>query len=170
MSAAPGPAVEALAARSLLGARLPCLLIVRTGSMRPLLPVGATVEVRPCSASELASGQVACIDQGDGPLLLHRYVGTFERGGRRWHLTRGDRCGGLDPPVASSRLLGRVEVVHWHGLRLSLGRPTGRAAEVALALAWRLGSWVRGGAGGRPAPGARRPGRSCPGIASGPRP
>lgn len=138
-----GP-VAGLDARRLLRAGLPCLLIVDTGSMAPLLPVGATVEVRPCRARDLRVAEVACIDADAGPLLLHRYQGHFRRDGSCWIVTRGDRCAGPDAPTAAARVMGRVSAVHWHGLRLSLDRHLGRCVDRALQAGVRIRRlWAR---------------------------
>jgi signal peptidase len=122
-----------------LGARP---LVVRTGSMRPGLPVGTIVLVRPLPASRAAVGEVVAIVRADGRRILHRVVRARPAGGGAVTLTlRGDRNRVADPPVTVERIerpllaipaIGRPVI--WLGgrwVQYWLGVATG-----ALALAW----------------------------------
>jgi len=106
--------------------------------MRPVLRPGDLVEVHPCGAAELWPGQIACVAAHDDALLLHRYVGSFGRDGRRFVVTRGDRCPRPDEPVPAERVLGRVACTRRFGLRLPLDGAPGRLLGRLAALGWRV--------------------------------
>ncbi len=93
--------------RVALRAGLPWMFIVATGSMKPLLWPGDTVEIRPCPPDQLRIGDVICVDTDD-ELLLHRLVGRPPVQGGPGVLTRGDRCLGPDAPRAREDVLGRA--------------------------------------------------------------
>jgi len=152
--AAQSPAQHALAwALALLGAGCLALtaagiaagarpLIVRTGSMRPGLPIGTVVLVRPEPARSARPGQVLAVLRPDGRRIMHRVVRVQPAGdGAMTLVTRGDRNRADDPPVTVTRVERPLLVVPaagrpltWLGGRWTqywLGVATG-----ALALAW----------------------------------
>lgn len=93
--------------RRALRAGLPWFFTVATGSMKPILWPGSTVEVRPCPPSGARIGEVLCV-RVDGELLVHRLVAWADVDGERAVITRGDRCPDADPPRPWSDVLGRV--------------------------------------------------------------
>ena len=117
-------------------------LIVRTGSMRPGLPIGTVVLVRPEPARSARPGQVLAVLRPDGRRIMHRVVRVQPAGGGAMTLVlRGDRNRADDPPVTVTRVERPLLVVPaagrpltWLGGRWTqywLGVATG-----ALALAW----------------------------------
>ncbi len=117
-------------------------LIVRTGSMRPVLPIGTVVLVQPEPARSARPGQVLAVLRPDGRRILHRVRWMRPAGGGAMTLVlRGDRNRADDPPVTVTRVERPLLVVPaagrpltWLGGRWTqfwLGVATG-----ALALAW----------------------------------
>ncbi len=80
-----------------------CVLVVRTGSMAPLLRPGDTVRVTPLGGEEPQRGAVLVVRQGSF-LLTHRLVGWA---GEQL-LLQGDACLHPDQPVAANAVLGVV--------------------------------------------------------------
>ena len=92
---------ELVAARLAGGAT--CVLVVRTGSMAPLLRPGDSVRVTPLGGEEPQRGAVLVVHQ-DSFLLTHRLVGWA---GEQL-LLQGDACLRPDQPVAANAVLGVV--------------------------------------------------------------
>lgn len=137
-----------------LGARP---LIVKTGSMRPELPVGTVVIVRPEPATSARPGQVVAIRRSDGKRIMHRVQSVRAVGGGAVTLiVKGDRNRRADPPLTVSRLERPVVVVPFVGRPIGwvdnpwvqywLGVLTG-----AVVLAWFFERRRRGGPAGTPA-------------------
>lgn len=133
-------------------------LVVKTGSMRPGLPVGTVVIVRPAAATTVGVGDVVAVRRSDGKRILHRVESTRAAGGGAVTLVvKGDRNRVADPPLTVSRVERPLFVAPW------LGRPIGwfdnpwmqywlGVLTSALALAWLLERRRRGGArAGEPA-------------------
>lgn len=133
-------------------------LVVKTGSMRPDLPVGTVVIVRPAAATSVRVGDVVAVRRSDGKRILHRVESLRAAGGGAVTLVvKGDRNRVADPPLTVSRVERPLFVAQW------LGRPIGwfdnpwmqywlGVLTSALALAWLLERRRRGGArAGEPA-------------------
>ena len=109
-------------------------MIVSSGSMGDVLPVGSLIIVTPCEYEDLELNDIVTMDAG-GINLTHRIVGKVdsanitERGyllpgdegyddaGRRW-VTKGDASDTLDGPLTKT-VIGKVEEHHafpWVGL------------------------------------------------------
>jgi hypothetical protein len=88
-------------------------LDVRSGSMTPLLPVGAVVEVAPAVGSDCEVGDVVVFQRGDR-LIAHRLLFGWGHDPGAWFLERGD---GVSPArfIRAGRILGRVVSVQAAG-------------------------------------------------------
>jgi signal peptidase I len=88
---------------------VPC--VVATGSMRPAMPPGTLVVVRPVLASEIDVGDVVTFQERAGvpDLVTHRVVGVgFDGNGEPVFQTRGDANTANDAtPVHGYQLVGR---------------------------------------------------------------
>ena len=122
------PGARVAAALRELAREQPLAVTVRGECMAPRLRDGDRVSVAP--ARRYWPGDIVAFHTPQGRLALHRLLGYRLAGGRLACVTRGDRCGRPDPPLAPERLLGRAAV-----------RPTPRdragAALALLALALR---------------------------------
>lgn len=85
-------------------------LTILTGSMRPSMPPGTLVVIRPVAAQDIRIGDVVTyqIDSGQPTVATHRVVGTsFDGRGQRTFTTRGDANGSDDPqPVRPVQIRG----------------------------------------------------------------
>jgi hypothetical protein len=116
---------HALLARDALLRRLRIEITAGGGSMQPLIRPGDTLLIAPACASELRLDDVAVLARDDGPLWAHRVIALHP-------LTlRGDNNCGIDPPVDSASVIGRVVAIRRRGrladLDVPLNRPLGRA-------------------------------------------
>lgn len=131
-------------------------LTVLTGSMRPGMPPGTLVVVRPTEPSTLRIGDVVTyqIESGKPAVVTHRIVGlSFDGRGRRLFTTRGDANGSDDPQtVRAVQIRGEkwysVPYLGWVNALLSpqergIGRLAIAAALFVYAL-WMLISSIRG--------------------------
>jgi hypothetical protein len=114
--------------------RGPVDIAVAGGSMRPLVPPGARVRVRPCAVDEVRPGQIALFRR-ERTLFVHRVV-DVRRGPRAAIAERGDAA--LTTTWREpSALVGLVEGV-WLGERyLDLARGSGRLLSAAFDARWR---------------------------------
>ncbi len=85
-------------------------LTVQSGSMLPLMPVGARIEVISVSGSRCRVGDVVVFRQADR-LVAHRLLFGWGHEPLGWFLQRGD---GFSPAgfLRSRSILGRVVAVH----------------------------------------------------------
>ncbi|WP_219818318.1 signal peptidase I [Clavibacter michiganensis] len=85
-------------------------LTILTGSMRPGMPPGTLVVIRPIAPQELRIGDVVTyqIDSGQPTVVTHRVVGVaYDGSGQRTFTTRGDANGSDDPrPVRAVQIRG----------------------------------------------------------------
>jgi len=127
-------------------------LVVKTGSMRPRLPVGTVVIARPAPAASVRVGEVVAVRRADGRRILHRVVSVAAAGGGAVTLVvKGDRNRTADPPLTVSRIERPLVTVPWLAAPIGwldspwtqywLGVLTG-----AVALGWLL-ERRRGGSG-----------------------
>lgn len=118
--------------------------VIETGSMRPGMPPGTLVVVRPVDPARVVPGAVITyqLRSGDPVVVTHRVVATgVDLGGHRRFRTQGDANNAPDPgwvrPV-------QVRGQRWYAVPL-LGRvttlvdPIVREILVALLVAWLLG-------------------------------
>ena len=86
------------------------LLTVKSGSMLPLLPVGARIEVAHVAGSRCRVGDVVVFRQDDR-LVVHRLIFGSGDAPLGWFLQRGD---GYSPAgfLRTGSILGRVVAVH----------------------------------------------------------
>ena len=131
------PELELPAGRVALQAGLPWFFTVATGSMKPLLWPGATVEVRPCEAGDLRVGDILCVARGEG-LLVHRMVAWREVAGARHVVTRGDRADADDPPTPLPDVLGRVVRIGAGRLSFGITGPVGARLGALAGRLWPL--------------------------------
>ncbi|HEY3357956.1 MAG TPA: S24/S26 family peptidase [Polyangia bacterium] len=114
--------------------RRPVDIAVSGGSMRPLVPPGARVRVRPCALEEVRPGQIALF-RHERTLIVHRVVAVR----RRPRVAIAER-GDASPTTTwrdAAALVGLVEGV-WLGRRyLALGRGAGRLLSAAFDARWR---------------------------------
>jgi hypothetical protein len=85
------------------------VLSVRSGSMVPLMPVGARIIVEPTTGDRCGVGDIVVFVRGQR-LVAHRLLLTWPVGADRWFLERGDgvSTAGLLP---EREILGRVVAV-----------------------------------------------------------
>ena len=84
-------------------------LIVVSGSMEPVLPVGSLVVTEAVTADEVAVGDVVGYWTGNrfigiNPIILHRVIAMAEEG----YLLKGDNNETADPVVAPEQIIYRV--------------------------------------------------------------
>lgn len=140
-----------LATTALAAALGGSVLVVRTGSMTPALPVGAAVLARPVPAASAHVGDVLAVRHPDGRLVIHRLVSTAPAPGApglRTLVLRGDANTVDDPPVLVDTVLRPVVTVArgWPGRVAAVLQARWTqfwlgAASGALATA----EWVRAG-------------------------
>ncbi len=112
-----------MALRDRVGERVPFRVV--SGSMRPLIPVGASVVVE--IGADVRPGDVVLFWDGARPVchVLWHKNRVPSATGKAVYLTCGLEGRGLDLAVEEDRLLGRVISHHltwWHKIRLSLRR------------------------------------------------
>lgn len=76
---------------------------LRPGDVIDIVPVGGT-------GASLVTGEIVALKR-DNDFVVHRFLGYFEREGRRWLFTRGDSTLRADEPFAEEALAGRVVAV-----------------------------------------------------------
>lgn len=132
-------------------------LVIKTGSMRPQLPVGTVAIVRPAAARSVRVGEVVAVRRSDGKRIMHRVQSVRAAGGEAVTLVvKGDRNRTADPPLTVTRVERPALVVPWLAAPIDwfqnpwmqywLGVLTG-----AVALGWLLERRRRGSGGQTPA-------------------
>jgi len=99
-------------------------LAVLSGSMRPTIPPGATVVVRPVDVADLEVGDIITyqLRSGDPTVVTHRIVGISRSATETTFTTQGDANPSPDPePVHAVQVRGKV----WYVVPF-VGRLTGR--------------------------------------------
>ena len=77
-------------------------LVVRSGSMEPLIPTGGMVLVRSIPASEIDVGDVVAVNRADGTRVLHRVIAVELTGSTGTLTLKGDANEDRDPqPVVA---------------------------------------------------------------------
>ena len=102
-------------------------------SMKPLVPSGARIVVRPVDPEALRSGDIVYFKNALGAVVLHRIVRVDRDAvrGKRFR-TKGDALIAFDDPVSPEMVLGRAE-------RIERPLPGGRWRTVNLdTRRWRL--------------------------------
>lgn len=86
--------------------------ITATGySMFPAIRQGDIIEIVPVGTGAMpAVGEVVALRR-DNDFVVHRFLGTFEKDGRRWLFTRGDSVLRADEPFPVEALAGRVVTI-----------------------------------------------------------
>lgn len=107
-------------------------MIVSSGSMEPVLPVGSLVIVTPCEYEDLKDGDIITKDAG-GIYLTHRIIGKYDETNTKKYLTpedegyyeaeywitKGDASDTIDPKLTPEVIVGKVYDAHafaWIGL------------------------------------------------------
>lgn len=107
-----GAACLALTAYGIAAGARP--LVVKTGSMRPQLPVGTVVIARPAAATSVRVGEVVAVRRSDGKRIMHRVESVRAAGGDAVTLVvKGDRNRTADPPLTVSRVERPLLAVPW---------------------------------------------------------
>jgi hypothetical protein len=106
--------------------------VIKGNSMAPLIRHGDTVVIKHGDVP-LRVGDVV-VAKRQGSFVAHRLVHSEMEDGRERFLTRGDACGGIDPPVRCEQIIGKVVEVRnsegrvrldsrwWHGVNLLIAR------------------------------------------------
>ena len=102
--------------------------------MKRVIPEGALVRVETCSLVHLVPGDVVLIED-EGGFYLHRYLLRSSGGAREVLLTKGDEAGRPDPPVCSSKFIGRLAEIK-AGDRVVCFRPSAGARVAAFLSGW----------------------------------
>ncbi len=100
-------------------------------SMKPFLRGGESVTVNQTPAASLKLGDLILYRSREGPPVIHRIVARHMHKNSLAFLTKGDGLKGMDAPVASDQIMGRVSVVETLG-------PTGARTLKLLSLRHRL--------------------------------
>jgi len=102
-------------------------------SMKPLLPSGAIVVVRPVPTGTLRFGDIVYFRKAMGAAVLHRIVRVDQdSAGSKVYRTKGDALCAFDDPVTPDQVLGRA-------VRIDRPLPGGRWRTVDLdTRRWRL--------------------------------
>ncbi len=111
--------VDGRLVREALGRHGRFRVLARGGSMNPVIPDGATVTVVPLTLQGARVGDVVMACYGEHLYTLHRVVRGSPGG---VILTKGDSLDGMDPPVGTPELLGRVVAYEVRGRRVRLDR------------------------------------------------
>ncbi len=117
---------------------------VLTGSMRPAMPPGTLVVVRPVDVDDIGLGSVITYQPrpNDPAVVTHRVVGQgFDAAGQPTFTTRGDANDANDPqPVRAEQVVGkRWYFVPYLGYVTALLTGAQRAAAVRIAVVGLLG-------------------------------
>jgi signal peptidase len=123
-------------------------LIVISGSMEPVLPVGSVVILEHISADQLVVGDVIAFRRPDRPdvVVTHRIVGVDESSAGRGFTTKGDASGVADPwlvPAQGSGLRAVTAIPLLGYVLTALASAPGRIALVVLPLAALMVSVIR---------------------------
>jgi len=111
----------------------PGFLTISGTSMRPLLPNGCRVVVRP-AAGLLRLGDIIVYRRGEG-LSVHRIVRVLRRDGARRFVAKGDGAFGFDPAhVAENRVVGRVVGFERNGAVVDIESAWWRAGGLVTAV------------------------------------
>jgi hypothetical protein len=96
----------------LLGEGLSVRMHASGYSMFPYLRPGDIIEIVPFggTGATLIAGEIVALKR-DNDFVVHRFLGYFEKEGRRWLFTRGDSTLRADEPFPSEALAGRVVAV-----------------------------------------------------------
>jgi signal peptidase len=123
-------------------------LIVISGSMEPVLPVGSVAILEHVSADQLAPGDVIAFRRPDRPdvVVTHRIVALDESSAGRGFITKGDANGIEDPWLVPAqgtglRAVGAIPLLGY--LLTALASAPGRIALIVLPLAGLALSVVR---------------------------
>lgn len=100
-------------------------------SMAPLIRHGDTVVIEHGDVP-LRIGDVV-VAKRQGAIVAHRLVHREMEEGREHFLTRGDACGGIDPPVRRDQIIGKVVEVRNREGRVRLDSRLFRGANLLIA-------------------------------------
>jgi len=87
------------------------LLVVRSGSMEPAIPVGSLVLTRPIAADRIEVGDVVSVVRDDGSRLTHRVVAVEASGALHRLTTQGDANSSPDSEAFTAEGVERVVAV-----------------------------------------------------------
>ena len=88
----------------------------RGPSMFPLISTGDKITITP--GKHFGIGALI-VFRRDEQMVCHRLVKVFEKGGVKYYQTRGDSLFGLDEPVTSDQILGRVTKIERRDVSLA---------------------------------------------------
>lgn len=128
------------------------VMVVRSGSMEPAVPVGSLVLAQRVSGEDVRVGDAIAVQRTGGgrPVtVLHRVIALSERDGRRFAQLKGDANPTPDPdPAALTQPVPRlVLTVPGAGYALSDVRSAAQPSRVLLVGGGVLGLWLIWGTG-----------------------
>jgi signal peptidase len=122
------------------------VLIIRSGSMVPTIPIGAAVVLSP-GAGDLQPGDVVAMRLDNGAVFTHRITRLASLGGVSYIETKGDANRDVDPALTPlDHVIGRVAMsLPIAGFLIAgLSTPTGIASVLLAALALLVALWFLG--------------------------
>jgi signal peptidase I len=121
------------------------VLLIRSGSMTPTIPVGAAVVLDSVRSGEVHVGDVVTMRLANGAIFTHRVTRLASVGGVPYIETRGDANPMVDPALTPvSSVIGRVTLtLPLAGfLMAGLAMPVGLATVLLAALTLCLALWL----------------------------
>jgi signal peptidase len=121
------------------------VLIIRSGSMAPTIPVGAAVVLDAAPAGDIQVGDVVTMRLDNGAIFSHRVTRLVSVGGVPYIETKGDANATVDPSLTPvSHVMGRVALtLPLVGfLMAGLAMPAGLATVLLAALTLFTALWL----------------------------
>lgn len=122
------------------------VLIIRSGSMAPTIPIGAAVVLSP-EPADVQPGEVVAMRLDNGAVFTHRVTRLASLGGVPYIETKGDANRDVDPALTPlDHVIGRVAMsLPIAGFLIAvLSTPTGIASALLAALALLVALWFLG--------------------------
>jgi signal peptidase len=120
------------------------VLVIRSGSMSPAIPMDAAV-LLDSGSTDVRTGDVVALQLDNGAVVTHRVTRLVSLGGVPYVETKGDANPAVDPALTPlDRVIGRVSfTLPYVGfLMAGLAMPTGAATALLAALTLLTALWL----------------------------